>query len=67
MTKVFRVAGGFFLVVLGVLGLVLPVMPGWVFLIPGLIILAEEYAWARGLLKWAKRKADWSTKPKPPE
>lgn len=60
-------AGGFFLVLLGVLGLILPVMPGWVFLIPGLIILAEEYAWARGILNWAKRKANWSAKPKAPE
>jgi uncharacterized membrane protein YbaN (DUF454 family) len=67
LTKVLRMAGGFFLVILGVLGLILPVMPGWVFLIPGLIILAEEYSWAKGLLNWAKRKADGSTGRKPPE
>ncbi len=32
-------------------------MPGWVFLIPGLLILAEYYHPIRRLVEWAKRKA----------
>ena len=47
---------GFALVTVGVLGLILPIMPGWVFLIPGLAILSQRYVWARRLLDWAKRK-----------
>lgn len=43
--------------ILGIAGLILPVMPGWVFLIPGLIILADYFTWARTLVDWAKRKA----------
>ncbi len=37
MGKILRILGGFGLVVLGIIGLILPIMPGWVFLIPGLI------------------------------
>jgi uncharacterized membrane protein YbaN (DUF454 family) len=58
LSRFFKVAGGFFLVGIGILGIILPVMPGWVFLIPGLIILGEEYSWARRLLQWAKRKGE---------
>jgi hypothetical protein len=42
---------------LGVIGLILPVMPGWVFLIPGLVILSDYFPWAKRLLDWAKEKA----------
>jgi uncharacterized membrane protein YbaN (DUF454 family) len=55
--KVLRIGGGFCLVLLGILGLILPVMPGWVFLIPGLAILGDYFPPLRRLLAWAKRKA----------
>ncbi len=45
--------------VLGIIGLILPVMPGWVFLIPGLVILSDYFTWARRLVVWAKRKAGY--------
>jgi uncharacterized membrane protein YbaN (DUF454 family) len=48
---------GWVLAALGVIGLIMPIMPGWVFLIPGLIILSDYFPWARRLLTWAKRKA----------
>ena len=38
----------------GLLGLALPILPGWVFVIPGLMILAREFVWARRLLQWLK-------------
>jgi len=38
--RMVRLAGGTVLVVMGVLGLLLPILPGWVFLIPGLAILS---------------------------
>ncbi len=48
------------LVLLGIIGLILPIMPGWVFLIPGLMILAEEFPWLDKFLNrwlaWAKEK-----------
>ena len=41
------------MVILGIIGLILPIMPGWVFLIPGLMILAEQFPWLdRFLNKW---------------
>ncbi len=36
------------------LGIILPIMPGWIFLIPGLVILADHFHWARKLLDTAK-------------
>jgi uncharacterized membrane protein YbaN (DUF454 family) len=48
------------LVILGIIGLILPIMPGWVFLVPGLMILAEEFPWLDKFLNrwlaWAKEK-----------
>ena len=41
---------GYAFLVLGVLGLVLPFLQGVLFLLIGLIILAEHAAWARRLL-----------------
>jgi len=50
---------GWGLVFLGLIGLVMPIMPGWIFLIPGLVILADYFPWARRLVDWAKRKAGY--------
>lgn len=55
--KVFRIAGGVVLVLLGIAGLILPIMPGWVFLIPGLVILGDYFPPVKRLLAWAKAKA----------
>jgi len=52
-----RLGIGVFLVVIGIIGLILPIMPGWIFLIPGLIILGERFPAIHRLLEWAKRKA----------
>ena len=51
---------GWVLVIVGIVGLILPIMPGWIFLIPGLIILSDYFAWARRLTEWAKQKANWA-------
>jgi uncharacterized membrane protein YbaN (DUF454 family) len=55
--KAVRLGSGFALVGLGLAGLVLPIMPGWVFLIPGLIILSDFFPPIRRLVAWAKAKA----------
>ncbi|MCU0245615.1 MAG: PGPGW domain-containing protein [Bryobacter sp.] len=54
MAKSLRILTGIFLCILGVLGIILPIMPGWIFLIPGLVILADHFHWARKLLDTAK-------------
>ncbi len=56
MLKLLRLISGVFLVLLGLAGLVLPIMPGWVFLIPGLIILGDYFPPVKRLLHWAREK-----------
>lgn len=51
MKKVLKYASGIGLVILGIIGLILPIMPGWVFLVPGLMILSEELPWLDRFLK----------------
>ena len=58
MRHAFRVALGIGLVIVGIVGLILPVMPGWVFLIPGLVILGDYFPPIRRLLTWAKKQAE---------
>jgi len=55
--KCLRIISGFLLVLVGIIGLIMPIMPGWIFLIPGLVILGEHFVWAKKLTEWAKRKA----------
>ena len=45
------------LVLLGVVGGLLPIVQGWMFMIPGLLILAEYFPGVRRLVEWAKAKA----------
>jgi len=57
MKKLIRIVLGIGMVVVGVIGLILPIMPGWIFLIPGLIILADYFPPIHRLVEWAKAKA----------
>ncbi|MFL6429078.1 MAG: PGPGW domain-containing protein [Acidobacteriaceae bacterium] len=41
----------------GVLGLVLPIIPGIPLLIVGLVVLSARYRWASDCLHWVKRQA----------
>jgi uncharacterized membrane protein YbaN (DUF454 family) len=43
--------GGWMFVILGVIGLFLPILQGILFLLIGLAILSTEYAWANRLLQ----------------
>lgn len=58
MQKTLRIIGGFALVVVGVIGIIMPVMPGWIFLIPGLVMLSDHFTWAKRTLKWAREKVE---------
>lgn len=48
--------GGVLVILVGVVLLPLP-GPGWLVIFAGLGLLATEYAWARRLLAWTRRKA----------
>lgn len=52
-----RLLAGVGLILLGITGLILPIMPGWIFLIPGLALLADYFPPIRRLLDWTKRRA----------
>ncbi|MCA2970194.1 MAG: hypothetical protein INH43_16885 [Acidobacteriaceae bacterium] len=58
MRAILRIASGIGLVIIGIIGLILPVMPGWIFLIPGLVILADYFPPVRRLVDWAKAKME---------
>jgi hypothetical protein len=57
LRRILRFATGVIFVILGIIGLILPIMPGWVFLIPGLVILSDFFPPLKRVLEWAKRKA----------
>jgi uncharacterized protein (TIGR02611 family) len=48
---------GALLLLLGIAGLALPVLPGWLLIFAGLAVLSTEYIWAERMLKRAKRAA----------
>ncbi len=48
---------GFTLLLAGLAGLILPIVPGWLLILPGLALLGTEYVWAQRLLRIAKEKA----------
>jgi uncharacterized membrane protein YbaN (DUF454 family) len=50
-----RLVGGWLLVVAGLAGFVLPVIPGIPLLLGGLALLAYEYVWAKRLMERVKR------------
>lgn len=46
----FKKFAGIVLIIIGIIGLILPIMPGWFFLIPGLMLVDERLA------KYVKKK-----------
>jgi uncharacterized protein (TIGR02611 family) len=48
---------GFALLAVGLAGMVLPVLPGWLLILAALAMLATEYSWARLALESARRRA----------
>ncbi len=47
---------GWGFILLGIIGLFLPVLQGILFLFIGLIILSSEYAWAHRVIEWLRRR-----------
>ena len=52
-----HISFGVLLVAIGLIGGLIPVFQGWVFGIPGLIILSKYFPKINRLVSWAKRKA----------
>lgn len=66
MRHTLRFAAGIGLVIIGIIGLILPVMPGWIFVIPGLIILGDYIPPIRRLVERVKRRIPESVWKRPP-
>jgi len=62
MKHTFRITLGIILVIIGMIGGLIPVFQGWLFGIPGLIILADYFPLVNRLLKWAKKKSGYQEK-----
>ena len=56
MRHTLRITLGFLLVIIGLIGGLIPIVQGWVFGIPGLIILADYFPPVKRILDWAKSK-----------
>ena len=53
---ILKISLGILLVVIGLIGGIIPIFQGWIFGIPGLIILANYFPPIKHLLNWAKEK-----------
>jgi len=62
MKHTLRVTLGIILVIIGMIGGLIPIFQGWVFGIPGLIILADYFPPIKRLLSWAKKKSGYKEK-----
>ena len=59
MKHTFRITLGIILVIIGVIGGLIPIFQGWLFGIPGLIILADYFPPINTILRMAKKKAGY--------
>ena len=56
-----KISFGILLVILGLLGGLIPIFQGWMFGIPGLIILSNYFPPIKRFLRWAKDRT-WRNK-----
>lgn len=56
--RIVRIVFAFTLLILGIIGIILPLIPGWPLALVGLSILAAEYVWARRFLARIRRRGD---------
>ena len=61
--KYFKIGLGIVLLLIGLIGGLIPIFQGWVFGIPGLIILSKYFPYAKKVLLWAQKKAGIKKKP----
>jgi hypothetical protein len=53
MKKPLRIVLAILMILIGVLGWIFPILPGWAFFVPGVVLLAPNTRFSR----WVKRKA----------
>jgi hypothetical protein len=53
---IFRISLGVALVIIGLIGGLIPVFQGWVFGLPGLIILSDYFPPLKKTISWLKKK-----------
>lgn len=56
LSKQSKAAAGWGLILVGIAGVLLPVLPGIPFLLAGLVVLSSQYTWSRRLLEFLRRK-----------
>ena len=56
MLDILKIILGFLLVIIGIIGGLIPIFQGWIFGIPGLIILSKYFNIFKKILHWAKTK-----------
>lgn len=54
--RIRRKAFGWSMILLGIAGLLLPILNGTFFLMVGLYVLKDDYAWAGRTIAWIRRK-----------
>ena len=57
-----KISLGILLVIIGLLGGLIPIFQGWMFGIPGLIILANYFPPIKRLLRWGKDRSVFNKK-----
>ena len=62
MKHTLRITFGIILVIIGMIGGLIPIFQGWIFGVPGLIILADYFPPIKRLLSWAKKKSGYKEK-----
>ena len=62
MFNLIKIITGITLVIIGLIGGLIPIFQGWIFGIPGLIILAQYFPPIKRLLNWAQKKSGFKKK-----
>ncbi|MBI79430.1 MAG: hypothetical protein CMQ51_03305 [Gammaproteobacteria bacterium] len=57
MKKYFHISFGIILIIIGLIGGLIPIFQGWMFGIPGLIILSKYFPPIKKIVSWAQKKA----------
>ena len=55
-----KISLGIILIIIGLIGGLIPIFQGWMFGIPGLIILSNYFPPIKKFLEWAKSKARYN-------
>lgn len=61
MRDIIKIGIGIILIIIGLIGGLIPVFQGWLFGIPGLIILANYFPPAKRILIWMKKRLKKNT------